>query len=94
MFGGVDLAMIPIGLFLPRNLLSNVHLSPEDSVEVHLDIKSRKSIGMHFGTFRGGLSRNFEDVLDPPRRLSAAIKSNNVPEEEFVTIDIGGSVEV
>lgn len=93
-FDGIDLAMIPIGLYAPRNLLSNVHLCPEDSAEVHVALRSRKSIGMHFGTFRGGLSRNFEQVLEPPLRLAKALEQLKVPRDEFVTIDIGGHVDV
>lgn len=93
-FAPIDLAMIPIGLYSPRNLLSNVHLCPEDSVAVHRDIRARLSIGMHFGTFRGGLSRNFEDVLEPPRRLGAALDACGISRDAFVTIDIGGSVDV
>ena len=47
--GPFDLALLPIGLFMPRNLMSSVHCSPEDSLCVHRDIKSKRSIGMHYG---------------------------------------------
>lgn len=66
--GPFDLALLPIGLYLPRNFMSSVHCAPEDSVCVHQDIRSKRSIGMHYGTFRGGLSREYEDVREPPRR--------------------------
>lgn len=29
----------------PRWMMSKVHCSPEDAVEVHVDVKSRKSVG-------------------------------------------------
>lgn len=93
-FGPLDLALLPIGLYSPRSFMSNVHCCPEDAVDLHVDIQSKKSVGMHFGTFRGGLSRNFEDVLEPPRRMRAYAKELGLPEDQFITIDIGGSVEV
>lgn len=93
-FGPIDLSLLPIGLFLPRHFLSNVHCAPEDAVDLHRDIKSRKSVAMHYGTFRGGLSRNFEEVLDPPRRLRAYLDRENISRDEFVTLDLGGHVNV
>lgn len=93
-FNGIDLAMIPIGLYSPRAFMSNVHCCPEDSVDLHIDIKSKKSVAMHYATFRGGLSRNFEDVLEPPRRLKQYATSKGLAHDEFVCIDIGGFVEV
>ncbi|KAH0035520.1 Metallo-hydrolase/oxidoreductase, partial [Aureobasidium melanogenum] len=67
-FGGFDLAMVPIGLYSPEWFMSNVHCCPEDSLEIHKDIRSKKTIGMHYGTVRGGLSAQYEDVREPPRR--------------------------
>ena len=31
--------------------MKNFHVNPEESIFIHKDIKSKKSIGMHFGTF-------------------------------------------
>jgi N-acyl-phosphatidylethanolamine-hydrolysing phospholipase D len=55
-YGPIDLALLPIGCFLPREFMSNVHASPEDSICIHKDIRSKKSIGMHYGTIRAGIS--------------------------------------
>ncbi|MCJ1323174.1 hypothetical protein MMC15_008528 [Xylographa vitiligo] len=77
-FGPFDLALLPIGLYSPRHLLSSVHCAPEDSIYVHIDIKSKMSIGMHWGTVRGGLSAQFEDVRDPPRRWQEAAEKNGL----------------
>ena len=67
-YGPFDLALLPIGLYSPRDLMSGVHCAPEDSICVHLDIRSKRSIGMHYGTVRGGISGKYEDVLEPPIR--------------------------
>jgi len=31
--------------------MSPQHIDPEQAVQVHLDVKSHKSIGVHWGTF-------------------------------------------
>lgn len=49
--GPFDISLIPIGAYLPKWFMSPIHLSPEESVKVHQDVRSRQSIAMHFGTF-------------------------------------------
>lgn len=93
-FGPLDLCMLPIGLYSPRSALSAVHMCPEDAVDVHRELRSKQSIACHFATFRGGLSRNFEDVTHPPLRLKKYMREVGVPEGEFQVLDIGGSIEV
>lgn len=93
--GPFDLALLPIGLYSPRQVLSPVHCSPEDSICIHKDIKSKKSIGMHWGTVRGGISAQFEDVREPPRRWrEAAEKEGLVWGEEAGLMDIGETLVV
>jgi len=66
--GPFDLALLPIGCYTPRTFMSAVHCAPEDSVYIHKDVRSKKSIGMHYGTVRGGISQYYEDVREPPKR--------------------------
>lgn len=77
-FGPLDLALLPIGLYSPRDFMSSVHCAPEDSVCIHFDIKSKKSIGMHYGTVRGGISASYEDVLEPPARWKEQSKKRGL----------------
>lgn len=73
--GPFDLAFLPIGLYSPPSFMGSVHATPEQSLCIHRDIKSRLSIGMHYGTVRGGLSGQYEDVREPPVRWrEAALK--------------------
>ncbi|CAF9903430.1 MAG: hypothetical protein GOMPHAMPRED_000246 [Gomphillus americanus] len=76
--GPFDLALLPIGLYSPRDMLSSVHCSPEDSVCIHQDVRSKRSIGMHWGTYRGGISAQYEDVREPPRRFETCSKAANL----------------
>ena len=70
--GPFDLALLPIGLFKPPSFMGGVHASPDQSLEIHREIKSKLSIGMHWGTVRGGVSGQYEDVREPPRRWREA----------------------
>jgi N-acyl-phosphatidylethanolamine-hydrolysing phospholipase D len=95
LFGPIDLALLPIGLCLPRHFMSPVHCAPEDSVDIHIDIKSKRSIGMHWGTVRGGISAHYEDVREPPRRWrEAAEKRGLVWGKDVGLLDIGETVVV
>ncbi len=67
-FCSFDLALVPIGLFKPQNIMSCVHASPEQSLIIHKEVRSKLSIGMHYGTVRGGISGQYEEVTEPPRR--------------------------
>lgn len=88
--GPFDVALLPIGLCQPRAFMSGVHCDPYDSICVHKDVKSKKSIGMHWGTVRGGLSREYEDVRDPPKWWrEAAEKAGLKWGDEVGLLDIG-----
>ncbi|EME82064.1 uncharacterized protein MYCFIDRAFT_203906 [Pseudocercospora fijiensis CIRAD86] len=76
--GPFDLAMIPIGLYSPTYIAASVHVHPEQSLKIHKAIKSRLSVGMHYGTVRGGLSAAYEPVTDPPRRWREAAEKEGV----------------
>ncbi|KAI5477195.1 hypothetical protein MNV49_006639 [Pseudohyphozyma bogoriensis] len=43
---------------------SAFHGSPTDAVAMHLDVKSRNTIGIHFGTFIGAEAESLEAVIE------------------------------
>lgn len=88
--GPFDLALLPIGLCTPRTLMSNVHCNPWDSIQIHKNIRSKKSVGMHYGTVRGGISQEYEDVTKPAKWWrEAAEEAGCVWGEEIAVVDIG-----
>jgi N-acyl-phosphatidylethanolamine-hydrolysing phospholipase D len=90
LFGPFDLALLPIGLCQPRHFISGVHCDPYDSICVHKDVKSKKSIGMHWGTVRGGISQEYEDVRDPPKWWREAAETAGLKwGEEIGLLDVG-----
>lgn len=95
LYGPFDLALLPIGCFKPRSVLSGQHSSPEDSLAIHKDVQSKKSIGMHYGTFRGSLSASFEPVTEPVERWRKAAEAAGLKWDVHVGLcDIGSTVAV
>ena len=95
LLGPFDLALLPIGCYSPRNWMSNVHASPEDSVDIHRLVRSRKSVGMHYGTIRGGISGQYEPVDDPPRVWREVCESEGLWDSgECGLCDVGETVAV
>ncbi|KAI8883930.1 Metallo-hydrolase/oxidoreductase, partial [Backusella circina FSU 941] len=83
--GPFDLALIPIGAYSPRWFMSPIHCSPEDSVRIHEDIKSKHSIGIHWGTF----ALTDEPIYEPPKRLESVLKQRGLKTEDFGVLSIG-----
>jgi len=88
--GQPELALLPIGAYEPRWFMQSVHMNPAEAVQAHLDLAASASIGMHFGTFQ----LTAEGIDEPLRALDEALRSNNVPLEQFRTLQFGGSVRV
>ncbi len=50
-YAPIKTSLIPIGAYIPRWFMSPVHVDPAQAVQIHQDVKSELSIGMHYGTF-------------------------------------------
>lgn len=88
--GPFDLGLIPIGAYQPRWIMSPMHANPFDSVNIFVDTKCRKALGIHWGTW----VLTEEDVLEPPRLLKEALSRKDLPTTGvFDTCDIGESRE-
>jgi N-acyl-phosphatidylethanolamine-hydrolysing phospholipase D len=88
--GPFDLAAIPIGAYNPRWFMQWVHVNPEEAVMIHRDLRSQKSVGIHWGTAKLTL----EHWLEPRDRLRQAVKeSETMARDEFVTVNVGETVE-
>ena len=85
-FGGMDLSLIPIGAYAPRWFMKDMHCNPEEAVQIHLDVKSKKSIGMHWGTF---LNLTDEPLVEPPIKLREAVKNAKLEKGSFITLKHG-----
>lgn len=76
-FPTIDLAFLPIWRGGTLGFISNLglrlnhedvpgtfHASPKDAVDIHVDVKSRNSVAVHFGTFVGSESETQEAVIE------------------------------
>ena len=61
-FGRIDISLIPIGAYVPRWFMQDMHVNPEEAVQIHQDVQSRFSVGMHWRTF---LNLTDEPLLEP-----------------------------
>jgi len=86
-------SLIPIGAYEPRWFMSLAHTNPDEAVRTHLDVRSQRSLGIHFGTFQ-----LTDESLDAPEEaLVVARDAHRVSEQAFTTLkpgdhhDVGGS---
>jgi L-ascorbate metabolism protein UlaG (beta-lactamase superfamily) len=84
-FGSFDLAAIPIGAYEPRWFMRVMHVNPEEAVKIHQDIRARRSVAMHWGTF----ILSDEPLDEPPHRLAAARLAAGIAPEEFFLMKHG-----
>lgn len=86
-FPSIDLSFIPIGAYKPSWFMSDIHCSPAEALQIHQDIGSPQSIGMHFGTF----PLADEGMDEPQLDLAKAQKSHGISEDAFITLKEGDS---
>ena len=80
--GPTDFAMIPIGAYDPEWFMNYSHVNPEEAINIAKDLGSKKSVGMHWGTF----ILTDEPVLEPRERL---LNNNFMQEINFTTVTPG-----
>lgn len=88
-FKNIALSLIPIGAFRPRWFMSPVHIGPDEAVQVHQDVHSRQSIGIHFGTFP--LADDGEE--EPIQELAKALKQANIEPSAFRALGFGEHID-
>eukprot|EP00877_Chromochloris_zofingiensis_P006620 jgi/Chrzof1/2210/Cz11g06150.t1 len=87
--GPFDLSAIPIGAYEPRDFMKPQHTNPEDAIQIHKDVKSQRSIGIHCCTF----FLTLEPLDEPPRRLAAGLATLGMDPQEFVTLQHGALIQ-
>jgi len=48
----IDYALLPIGAYRPTFFMKHHHLNPEEAYQAFLELKAKKMIPMHYGTFK------------------------------------------
>ena len=86
--GVPTLAILPIGAYLPRWFMREVHVDPEEAIQAFLDLGAEHFLAMHWGTF----DLADEAILDPMHNTRAAAERLGLPADRVHILPIGGQV--
>jgi len=86
-YGPIDLTFINIGAydFRPMFEKSIYHANPEEALNIAQDLKSKKVIGMHWGT----VVLSLEPIMEPPVRFKANAEKYGYKKEDAILFKIG-----
>lgn len=90
-FPKINLALIPIGSYVPRNFMKHVHMDPEGAYSCFMDLQPDQALGIHWGTFQ----LSGEGMFDPKLELftlMAEVPSRKINAEHFICDEIPGKV--
>ncbi|RXK56879.1 MBL fold metallo-hydrolase [Oleiharenicola lentus] len=83
--GPFDLALIPIGAYEPRWFMEPVHCTPAEAIQIHRDVRARRSLAMHFGCF----PLADDGFAQPVTEFRAAFAASQLGAEDFVVPEVG-----
>ena len=89
-YGPMDITFINIGAYnffpiMPVKDKSVYHTNPEEALEVAQNLKSKKVIGMHWGT----VILSLEQIMEPPIRFKAGAERYGFKKNDVITFNIG-----
>ena len=89
-YGPIDISFINIGAYnfypmMPIKDKSTFHTNPEEALSIGRDLKSRKIIGMHWGTFVLSL----EPIMEPLTRFKNNAEKYGFDKDDAVIFKIG-----
>jgi len=86
-YGPIDITFINIGAydFRPMFDKSIYHATPEEALNIGQDLKSKKVIGMHWGT----VVLSLEPIMEPPIRFRNAASQYGYSKEDAIIFKIG-----
>ncbi len=87
-YGPIDLTLINIGAYDFKKMgieKSIYHTTPEEALQVARDLKSKKIIGMHWGT----VVLSLEPIMEPPKRFKDGAKKFGYSKDDAIIFKIG-----
>ena len=89
-YGPIDVTFINIGAYnfypmMPVKDKSTYHTSPEEALNIGKDLKSKKMIGMHWGT----VVLSLEPIMEPPKRFKEKAKDFGYAKDDAIIFKIG-----
>jgi len=89
-YGPIDLTFINIGAYnfypmAPKKDKSIYHANPEEALNIAQDLKSKKVLGMHWGT----VVLSLEPIMEPPKRFKDNAEKYGFKREDAIIFKIG-----
>jgi L-ascorbate metabolism protein UlaG (beta-lactamase superfamily) len=84
--GPFDMAFVKIGAYGPGQAWTDIHMTPEQAVQVHRDVRAKRMFPVHWSTF----NLAYHDWDEPIRRASAEAARVDI---EMVTPRLGEVVD-
>lgn len=86
--GPFDLSLIPTGAYAPRWFMKPQHVDTEEAVQIHADVRSRRSVAIHCATF----CLTDEPMDEPVKRLPREAAAAGLAPDAFVTLRHGATL--
>ena len=89
-YGPIDITFINIGAYnffpiMPQKDKSVYHTNPEEALSLARDLKSKKVIGMHWGT----VILSLEPIMEPPERFKKNAEKFGFKKDDAIVFKIG-----
>lgn len=88
--GPFRLAIIPIGAYLPRDVMGNSHVGPAEALRIFDALNPARGLAVHWGTFQ----LSFEAMDDPPHALAALTRARGLAPGRFAATEAGQAFSV
>ncbi|MNL37520.1 hypothetical protein D3C87_1596700 [compost metagenome] len=66
------------------------HVNPSEAVQIHQDLKAKKSVAIHWGTFR----LSDETMISPADDLKKSLSEQHLSENDFILMKHGERISL
>jgi L-ascorbate metabolism protein UlaG (beta-lactamase superfamily) len=84
LFPDIDIAMIGVGAYYPLFMMKDVHTGPHAALQAFHDLKAKRFVPMHYGTFDLA-----DEPLGEPYRILKTLEAENATKGELKMIAVG-----
>jgi L-ascorbate metabolism protein UlaG (beta-lactamase superfamily) len=89
-FPNIEVACLPIGAYLPRWIMQEVHTDPDEAGQAFRDLGARRMLPIHWGTFR--LSDEAMDA--PPEVLRNNFRTHGLALDRLLLPNLGSPIRL
>lgn len=86
-YGPMDLVILSLGGYAPRWINRRMHMNPEEAVQALIDLKAKRALLVHWGTYPLGEEEAADAIEDVLKAADAA----GYPRARLMVLRVGGS---